>query len=223
MNETAALDIVIPSLRTLDEPNWELTFCLATIRRFTDITYRLILEQGPGSASANRNLGLRKSTAPVVCFMDDDVWVTPGWCSRLLDCFKDDKTIGMVAPKIKLETGRLFSVGMAYVPPHHIYPIDFLALDTGIHNKISHPFAIPTTCLMVRREAIDQAGLFDEGFKSSQWEDIDYYLRLREVGFRGVLNGEVTLYHRNLYRTSHELQNQIRFMDKWRSKMSDLT
>lgn len=215
-----SVDIIIASYEQDDSSIWDLVLCLETVNRFTDLPFRILLERSKDSAAANRNRGLGRSTSPYICFLDDDAWVTPNWCSTLVETLETFPEAGMVAPKIKLETGRIFCAGVGFTPPDTFFPIGWNSRDDGDHPVLSEPFALPTTCLMVRRSVIEIAGGFDEEYLGSQWEDIDYYMKLRQTPFRGFINRIATVYHRNSYRVPQDGINKQRFLSKWAEYVS---
>jgi O-antigen biosynthesis protein len=209
------VDIIIASLERPGGLPEHLELCLETIRCYTDVPHRILLERSKESAAVNRNRGLRRSVASYVCFLDDDSWVTPEWCTKLLDVLKRNAQIAMVGPKLKLEQGQIFCFGIEYRPPWTFLPVGYGDEDDVKYDIDVEPFAIPSTCLMVRREAIDAVGGFDEGYESCQWEDLDYYLRLRSKGFRGVVTGAVTVYHRHMFRSASYEANSTLFRQTW--------
>lgn len=210
-----SFDIVIASHGVPTETPQHLARCLATIGAFTPLPHRVLVERSDDSAARNRNAGIAKSDAEFICFLDDDAWVTPGWCESLIAVLTSDPDCGMVGPKIKLENGRIFCAGIDYHPPDRFVPIAQNVPDEDFSPPLSEPFALPTTCLMVRRDVLLLAGPFDEGFESCQWEDLDFYLRLRLAGFRGRLDAAATVYHRNMFRSYHYDRNHKRFTERW--------
>jgi GT2 family glycosyltransferase len=212
----SVVDIIIASLEIDGGSSKCLELCLETVESFTgDVPHTIVLERSTESASVNRNNGIQRSSSPFVCFLDDDAWVTPGWLSGLLEIMENGTGIGMAGPKLKTEDGRIFCFGLSFDPPSDVGPVGYGEDDGEAYAGLFEPFAIPTTCLLVRREAVESAGLFDTGYKSCQWEDIDYYLRLRKSGYRGLVTGAVTVYHQHLFRSNHYDENTKLFLDQW--------
>lgn len=214
MSETL-VDIVIASWTKDPRSKVHLDFCLETIECHTPIPHRVLLERSDGSASENRNRALARSTAPYVCFLDDDAWVTPDWIEGMLSVMDQDPAIGMVGPKIKLETGRIFCFGIEVNELNEFAPFGYNQHDGEAFSKGYEPFAIPTTCMLVRREAITAAGSFDEGYSLCQWEDLDYYLKLRSTGYKGWVHPDVVVYHANLFRSTTAEENKQYLLSKW--------
>ncbi len=209
------VDIVIASWLGAAGSADQLELCCESIRGFTAEPHRVLVERSFDSAAVNRNRALARSTAPFVCFLDDDAWVTPGWCTGLLELVTRGDRVAMAGPKLKLEDGRIFCCGIEHRPPSSFLPTGYGDEDDGRFRAVREPFALPSTCLLVRRDALEAAGGFDPGYGSCQWEDLDYYLRLRRLGFRGLLNGAVTVYHRHLFRSSTYESNSEHFFRTW--------
>jgi glycosyltransferase involved in cell wall biosynthesis len=133
----------------------------------------------PGRAnrgeSATRNLGLQAGNGDLFAFLDaDDVWLSEklerqvplllaqpeaGWLYGNTEYWFEDETRNF-APPLGLPAGTLVE------PPHLLT------------RFLRHEAAVPCTCgLLVRREAIERAGGFDESFRS-MYADQVFYARL---------------------------------------------
>jgi GT2 family glycosyltransferase len=209
-----SLDIIISSYGDRNAMPAHLKQCLASIRHFTSGNFRIILERSFESASENRNNGLSKSTADVICFLDDDVWVTPGWNEMPMQLLNDDRTVGLISPLILLENGQYFSCGLRYRHRDFI-PIAYGSDTLDLCLRGFEPDALPTTALFAKREVIDGAGFFDNHFGQCQWEDIDYYLRMRLVGYKAMLCEQSKVYHAHFFRSSTFNQNYAYLLNKW--------
>lgn len=209
-----SLDIIISSYGDPKVIPSHLKLCLASIRHFTTGDFRIILERSFASASENRNNGLNKSSAPVICFLDDDVWVTPGWNDGPLQIFEDDKTVGMISPLVLLENGQYFSCGLRYENRNFV-PVAYANETLNFSMKGFEPDALPTTAIFIRRKVIEKTGLLDNDFLQCQWEDIDYYLRLRLTGYKGVVYDQSKVYHAHFFRSSTFNRNYAYLLEKW--------
>jgi mycofactocin glycosyltransferase len=131
----------------------------------------LRLERNAGPAAA-RNAGRRLATTPLVAFLDADVDVTTGdnaestsWLRALLVHF-DDPLVGLVAPRVLGEAGSPLDLGDE---PARI----------RAGTRVSY---VPGAALVVRAEAFDAVGGFDETLRFG--EDVDFVWRLDEAGWR---------------------------------------
>jgi O-antigen biosynthesis protein len=218
----ALVDIVIASFGEPGTPSPDLAATLDAVRCCTDVPHRVILERSTASAARNRNRALARASAPWICFLDDDALVTPGWCGGLLAALARHPAFTLAGPKLNLDARHLFCFGIGFAPPAHIAPLGYGALDDGSADAWIEPFAIPTTCLLVRRDAAAAAGPFDEAYGACQWEDVDYYLRLRAAGFRGLVTGAVTVFHRHRHRYAGGGDNEQRFLRRWGGRLAEL-
>ena len=74
--------------------------CVASLQRQTEVAYELIPIRERAPLVWCRNEGLRRATAPVVCFIDDDVVCPPGWLAGVLDAFRAARVVGVSGPAI---------------------------------------------------------------------------------------------------------------------------
>ncbi|HEX6419247.1 MAG TPA: mycofactocin biosynthesis glycosyltransferase MftF [Acidimicrobiales bacterium] len=130
--------------------------------------------QGP---SAARNAGWRAVDAPVVAFVDADVEPDPGWLEPLLAHLADEE-VAAVAP-------RVVPLDVRGAPRWLVaYEAARSPLDLGTREGVVRPGSpvpyVPTTALVVRRDALDAAGGFDEAM--AYGEDVDLVWRLAGAG-----------------------------------------
>ncbi len=124
--------------------------------------------QGPAAA---RNAGWRAAKTELVAFVDADCEPAPEWLALVLPHFADG-AVGAVAP-------RIVSRGCAYERQRS-------PLDLGPHEALVAPGRavgyVPTAALIVRREALEDVGGFDEALRFG--EDVDLVWRLGGRGWR---------------------------------------
>jgi GT2 family glycosyltransferase len=111
-------------------------------------------QRGPAAA---RNLGIRQARAPLVLMTDDDTVPDPDWLARLVAAFHDP---GVVAAEGRVTPGR-----------------SLRADETAPLNE--HGGVYLTCNLACRRDALLEAGGFDERFPFAAYEDCDLAARLR--------------------------------------------
>jgi tetratricopeptide (TPR) repeat protein len=78
-------------------------------------------------------------------------------------------------------------------------------------------------CLLVKREVLDKAGVFDMAFAIGNWEDDDLCVRARLAGFKCVIARDVFIYHfggrsftgNNIDYSMQLEENRQRFVHKW--------
>ena len=125
--------------------------------------------------NAARNTGLANTTAELVCFVDDDVDVRPGWLAALLDGARRNPEHGCLTGPVhaRFEDHQPRFCGREGPP--------ITSLDLGPAERDA-PHAWGAN-LAVRREAVERVGPFDESLglygDEQEWE-----ARLRAAGSR---------------------------------------
>ena len=130
--------------------------------------------RGPAAA---RNTGMRAATTEFVACLDSDVVPRSGWLEVMLGHFSDP-AVALVAPRIVAldpESNELAR-----------YEHSRSSLDLGRHEapvRARTPVSyVPSTAMLVRRSALQDAGGFDETMDVA--EDIDLCWRLEAAGWR---------------------------------------
>jgi histidinol-phosphate phosphatase family protein len=138
---------------------------------------RVVTAGGRGPAAA-RNRGWRRTSAPWVVFLDDDVRVRPDWRARLVaDLAGRPARVGGVQGRI-------------HVPlPEGRRPTDWERGTAGLAEA-----RWITADMAYRRAALVECGGFDERFPRAFREDADIALRVRDGGWL-LERGERTTTH----------------------------
>ena len=151
------------------------------------------LNLGFGSAA---NVGVARTTAPYVAVLNPDLEVEPGTHKALVEALEAEPDVGVVAPRIETPDGRLYpsartfpdlvdAAGHAFL--HFLWRTNPFSrrykMDDWDHATPADVDWVAGTFFVVRREAWDQVGGFDDDF-FMYLEDVDLCWRLREKGWR---------------------------------------
>lgn len=153
--------------------------------------------QNLGFAKAN-NQAIQNIKSQFILLLNPDTIVFEESIQTLVDYLKSQMETGIVGPKI-LNSDRSFQShckrgearpwevlcyfsGLSKIFPHHSLFSGYLQghLD---ENEINNVPSISGSCMLIRKEVIDQIGLLDEAFFAYQ-EDTDYCLRARKAGWK---------------------------------------
>ena len=149
---------------------------------------RLIRHGERRSLNAARNSGIREARADVIAFVDDDVFVPPGWLDALVEGVERHPEAeafgGPIRPRFEGHAPR--SCGREDPP---ITTLDLGAGDVEATMVWGANFA-------VRRSAIERIGRFDERLDRAHGDEEDWLLRLRAAGGRIVYLADAGLDHR---------------------------
>ena len=166
-----------PDTRTLET-------AIAAYRGRADTHYIVQENRGPSGA---RNTGILHARGRFIAFLDGDDWWEPSYLEQQLARFADDGALDVVYCDARL-TGDSVLAGRTYMDTTpSAGPVTLESLITLTCN-------VPTTCAVVRREAIVAAGLFDPQIR--RCEDFDLWLRMSALGSRFAYHRGVLAFHR---------------------------
>ncbi len=160
------------------------------------------------------NMGIAQGTAPYVVLVNSDVIVTPGWLSRLVRCAESAPRIAAVNPL----TNRATYLDIPLAPGANFYDMDDLLARQSPRN---YPDVVTGVgfCLLLRRAALEQVGVFDEIYGRGYCEDSDLCMRLVAHGYRTVVADDVYVYHKGsasfLDRETRYQHNRKIFDARW--------
>jgi GT2 family glycosyltransferase len=137
---------------------------------------RYLRHDAPRGLNAARNTALRATDAPLVCFVDDDVEVRPGWLDALLGAAAacPDEVAVLTGPvRPRFENHRFRACGREGPP------ITFLDLGPA-DRDCDHAWGAN---MAVRRSAIERAGAFDEA-RELYGDEQEWQARVKAAGGR---------------------------------------
>ena len=135
------------------------------------------------------NRGIQQSDAKYVVLLNPDTVVSPGWLGKLVAIAESDPTIAMVNPL----SNELVNLTVPMAPG-----TSFVAMNSLLEAQGFAPFDIVTAigyCLLIRREALQLHGCFDEVYGRGYCEDTDLHMRLTTQGWRVVAAPNTYIYH----------------------------
>jgi GT2 family glycosyltransferase len=158
-----------------------------------------------GFARAN-NIVLKKCAAPYILLLNNDTTITSGAIKKMVDIMKENKKIGALGPRLLFEDGLVqISFGpmlslwneawQRFLQSRSRKKKGFIKNYIEKRSKKScYPHWVSAACIMLRKEAIDQAGLFDENFFMYS-EDVDLCHRLSQKGWKIFYTPDVEVMH----------------------------
>ena len=137
------------------------------------------------------NIGIALGEAPYVVLINSDVIVTSGWLSRLLRCAESDTRIASVNPL----TNYASNINIPMAPGANFYGMDEVLSNNSPTN---YPNVVTGVgfCMLLRRSALDEVGLFDEVYGRGYCEESDLCMRLTTHGYRTVVADNVYIFHK---------------------------
>jgi len=194
---------------------------------------RIINYQGEFNFSKIVNFGLKNTEAEYVILLNNDTEViTEEWIERMLGiCSRKD--VGVVGAKLYFPDETIQHAGIIITPnvaqySHLHLPKTnwgYLALNDAEQNVS----AVTAACFMTKKSVFGKVGGFDEELAIA-YNDIDYCLKVRDLGFLIVYSPEIELYRYDSYSKEDEtlkekkmfLEQEVLFMKNRWSKYYDL-
>jgi hypothetical protein len=183
-----AIALIIPSLRGDVDP------LLASIRDQTVQPTEVIVVRGISPSGCARNLGVARTTAPLMVFLDDDA--TFGHervVENLIAPLLEDASLGVTgASKLLPPKVSAFQRWAAREVPRIVHSVVTEPLETN-PDPPSFYCEITTTCCAMRRAVFYETDGFDESL--NRGADTEFFVRVRRLGYRFLLVPHTWVYH----------------------------
>jgi hypothetical protein len=189
----------------------------AVRERFPDV--RVIAQEFRAGFGANHNTVIRATSGRYVYVLNEDTTADDWGFDRLVAYLDAHPSVAVLGPKLVYPDGRRQDSAWRFPTPL----VSALGLVTvgKLGVKQSHGDTprrvdwVMGAALVLRREALDEVGLFDEGFFLYS-EEVDLQFRLRQAGWEVHYFPEVAVVH-------HESQfsagiPERRINEMWRSR-----
>jgi len=151
------------------------------------------------SYAARVNQCVNTTSSEYICLLDGTLSrYNPEWLRTLISLASQPK-IGAVAPRVINQSGRVYSNGIILVPDKI-----FQHLSQGEEQDLNGYFgwsklvrgysALTEKCLLFRKPFFDGSGGFDDAFRLPIFCAANFCLRLKEQGYRNVLDPSLELF-----------------------------
>jgi hypothetical protein len=185
------------------------------------------------------NIGARASNASTLLFLNPDSVLAEGSLRRMMDVLESDPSIGMVGGLLCNSDGSEQPGGRRVFPtPRRAFMrafglsrlgkwfpalfSDFLLHKEPLPLEPSPVEAISGACMLVKREALLDVGLWDEGY-FLHCEDLDWCMRFRLKNWRVVFVPDARVIHvwgacsrsRPFFVEWHKHRGMLRFYNKF--------
>jgi GT2 family glycosyltransferase len=175
------------------------------------------------------NQGAAAATTDRLVFLNTDTEPFPDWLPPLLATLDQEPDVGAVGMKLLFPDHTIQHAGVVLLElpdyptlaaQHMPYKVP---ADDPLSNQRRDVSVATAACLLVRREAFEEVGGFDEGYWNG-YEDVDFCLALGEAGWRIVYEpASVLIHHESAsgperFRCSQ--QNVDRLQEKWAGRVT---
>jgi GT2 family glycosyltransferase len=199
LESVAALDTVVVDNGSRDDT-------VAFVReRFP--TVRVVESENRGLA-AGWNLGVAETSGEHVLILNADAWLVADAAEQLLAASARHPRAALVGPRLLNTDGSLqrsvrgfptlWRIATEYLYLRKLAPrtAAFNAFYAGgfDHDRVREADFLMAACLLVRREATDEVGMFDESYFMFS-EEVDWCYRFHETGWKVVFLPEAEVVH----------------------------
>lgn len=183
---------------------------------------RVILNDRARGYAANNNAAARLARAPILCLLNNDTALLPGWLEEMLRVLARAPAAGCVG-NIQREplSGLIDHIGITFNAAGN--PVH-AGKDTPAPPRARHTRwpAVTAACCVVRRDLYERLSGLDEGF-SNGFEDVDFCLRAAEQGAAHYVANRSVIYHHisaSPGRHQREAENLRIFRERWGGRIS---
>lgn len=154
-------------------------------------------ERNLGFAGGN-NLGIRQAAGTYLFFLNNDTFVRDDSISRLIDIMEQKPLLGGISPKILFANGGGGIQFAGYTPLSRLTLrnrlIGYREADAGQYDKPRPTPYLHGAAMLIRREAIEQAGMMPEMY-FLYYEELDWSFQIRRQGYELEYHPSATIYH----------------------------
>jgi GT2 family glycosyltransferase len=187
------------------------------IPKFRGVTFQLNKVNVGFAAACNQ--AIRMCRGRYVWILNPDTVVTPNEFPQLVSFMAAHPLVGACGPRLVYPNGEL-QLSCRKFPTLFTLALRIFRLNRFIsrsvrlylmadwdHASIKEVDWVIGGCMLLRREAIEEIDLFDEGF-FMYYEDIDLCYRLKQKGWKVYYHSEVSVVHHHRRTSANLLSNR---------------
>jgi GT2 family glycosyltransferase len=187
------------------------------LQNLADPPHRVFLNQTNQGFAKSSNLGARHAKGKYLCFLNNDLVLTPGWLDPMYELVRSRPDIGAVGNiQLEPESKLVHHAGVFFDwdgRPVHAwrYRRRRPKGDFGEWN------AITAACFMIESQIFQACGGFEEAYING-FEDIDLCVRLRQKEYRLLVSHRSVIGHHASVspgRKKYDNENRERFLKRW--------
>ncbi len=178
------------------------------------VTVEVITNEKNEGFVLGMNRGMRRSTAPYVALLNDDLIFTKDWLPRILEVGQRHPQIGILNPS---------SNTFGDHPPKG-WTLEQYAEERKrrFSGQVTRMATASGFCMVMKQELIQKIGYLDEVFVPIFFEDTDYSCRAAAAGYHSVMVKDAYVYHhehRSFFRIRRQPEvyrrNEAIFNKRW--------
>jgi O-antigen biosynthesis protein len=175
------------------------------------------------------NRGAASAKGELLCFLNNDTQVLPGWLENLVDVITTDNEVGAVGSKLIYADGRLQEAGGIIWQDASGWNYGRLQHpDQPEYNYLREVDYCSGASLLVKTEIFNKLGGFSQEFIPAYYEDTDLCFAIRRLGYKVIYQPKSQLIHYEGVSSGTSLEsgiksyqkvNRYKFLLKWQEKL----
>ena len=166
--------------------------CKARLRKTRTIS--LIENKENVGVAKGRNQGINISRGEFILLLDNDVVLSEGWLTGMLECLNRTPAAGIVGPMTNSCSGLQQMADESYRSVDYLDKYAAKFKERFNHRRIPC-WNIAGFCMLFKRTLAEKIGLLDERFGTGQFEDEDFCLRAALKDYHNYIAGDVFIHH----------------------------
>lgn len=152
-----------------------------------------------GFAGGN-NIGIKKASGDYYFLINNDTEVTEGLIAGLVSVLDRNAEVGIISPKIHFHGQKSIIQYAGFTAMNFLTArnecIGFMEEDTGQYQDAAGPTGyIHGAAMMIRREAVEKAGIMAENY-FLYYEEMDWCERIKRSGYSIWVEPNALIYHK---------------------------
>lgn len=196
---------------------------------------KIIIDSSDFNYSKLNNQAVRQAKGDYICLLNNDTEIiAPNWLNEMMvySLFPD---VGCVGAKLLFANNSIqhagVILGIGVVAGHQFAGLGPEELSYANRaNLVQELSAVTGACLLVKKKLYEEVGGLNEENLSIAFNDIDFCLKIKQIGYKNIWTPHALLYHyesvsRGIDDSSEKklrLQNETNYMlSKWSSQIKN--
>ncbi len=161
-----------------------------------DDKIRILNYDKPFNFSAINNFAVKHAKGDFILFLNNDTEaISPNWLDEMLRCFEDEKA-GVVGARLLYSDGTIQHCGVMLEEKRLAIHAFRMWKEADVRVGARQEWkAVTGACMMTRKALFLRLGGFDEENLPIAYNDVDYCLRVGELGIKTICVSSIKLYH----------------------------
>lgn len=155
---------------------------------------RIVLNTTNRGFAGGNNDGIAVSRGEYIVLLNNDTIVTRGWLTGLVKHYDGSSKVALVGP-VTNSIGNEGRIVVDYDSVEDMPTFAFCYTQEHMGEEYPHQGVLAMYCLMISRAFYEKAGPLDENYGVGMFEDDDYTMVARKLGYKVIMAEDVFIHH----------------------------